>query len=390
MRDLLGFFAGRVDIEAKGNQIEQFINLLHRYRIPARRVTPGEEGILLFTLPKRSFKRLRIPAFKTGTRIRILKKRGLFIAARPFKRRYGLAAGLLLFLALLFYCSRFVWRVEITGCEISSATQIMEDLKAYGIEAGCRRTIDVGRIENLYLIGNEKLSWIAINIRGTTAYVDVKEKGLTPTIEDETVPTNIYAARDGVILSVSDLSGTRVVEVGDTVRAGDLLVTGDHTDSYGVRRLTHCIAEITAQTTRKTEFSVPLKEQVRKKSGKKKNFYSIFLGKFKIPLYFNQKISYNEYDTVKKEQILRIASFAFPVKLCCLSVEEVELEWLSRTEEQARMEAQRQCAFYQKDRLAEVKVIDCKTQASLSEDTLLLQAEFICEEKIGIEKEIEE
>ncbi len=390
MRDLLGYFTGRVELEAKGNQIEQFINLLHRYRIPARRLRAGEEGFLYFTLPKQSFKRLRTPAFKTGTRVRILKKRGLFMMVRPFRKRYGFAAGALLFLGLILYCSCFIWRVEVVGCENASELQIREDLAEFGIKAGSRRNMDVGKIENLYLIGNEKLSWIAVNIRGTTAYIEVKEKDLTPKVEDLSVPTNIYAERDGVILSIYDYRGTRMVEKGDTVRAGDLLVSGDWTDSYGVRRLSHCVAKITARTTRETEFLVPLTEKIRQKSGKKMDFYEIFLGKLKIPLYFSKKISYNDYNTIEEEKILRIGSFAFPIKILKISIEEMEEKPVLRTEEQAYEEAKRQCAFYRKDRLAEVKVLDCKMQKTLRDDILRLQAEFICEEKIGIEKEIEE
>lgn len=390
MRDYLGFLAGRVELEARGNQIEQFINLLHRYHIPARGFQRSEEGMLRFILPRRAFGRIRMPAFKTGTRVRILKKKGLFMAIRPFKKRYGFLAGGILFLGLLLYSSRFIWLVEVVGCEKSSALQIRQDLAEYGIKAGCRRTIDVGKIENLYLIGNDKLSWISINIRGTTASIEVKEKDLTPKIEDLSAPTNIYAERDGVILSIYDYQGTRVVEKGDTVRAGDLLVSGDWTDSYGVRRLSHCVAEISARTTREAEFSVALAEQVLQKTGNKKKYYEIFLGKLKIPLYFNKKITYNNYNIIENEKFFRIASFALPFRVSRILVEETKERPVLRTEEQAYEEAKRQCAFYRKDRLAHVKVLECEVQKNLEDDVLHLKVIFICEEKIGIEKEIEE
>lgn len=390
MRDVFAFFGGRVEAQASGNQIEQFINLLYRYHIPLRSPRRTEDGRLLFMIPRRDFKRLRVPAFKTGTRVKILKKRGLFMAIRPFKKRFGLVAGLILFMGIIFYCSRFVWQVEVSGCENISATQIVEDLKAMGFGVGCSRKIDVDPIENRYLTGNDKIAWMSINIRGTTAYVEVKEKGLRPKIEDLTVPTNIYAARDGVILSIRDYGGTRQVQVGDTVLAGDLLVSGDWTDKYGVRRLSHCIATITAETRRETEISIPLSEPVRQKTGKTRKFYAISIGKFKIPLYFSGKISYNDYDTVSKDWPLKIASFAFPIRFHSTRVDEVSLETVTRSEEEARAAAYTKLGFFETDRLSAATIIKRETQEELTEDAFRLRAVFQCEEEIGIEMPIEE
>ena len=105
------FFGGRVEVEAKSNQMEGFINRLHRSNIPFHSPKRTEDGKLRFIMPARDFKRLRTPAFKTGTRVHILKKRGLFMVIRPFRRRLGLALGAVLFFGLIFWCSGFIWQV---------------------------------------------------------------------------------------------------------------------------------------------------------------------------------------------------------------------------------------------------------------------------------------
>ncbi len=390
MKDWLGFFGGRVQVEAKGNQIEQFINLLYRYHIPCRFPRRTENGELRFILPRRDFKRLRKPAFKTGTRVRILKKKGLFMAARPFRKRFGLALGLLFFLGLIFYCSRFVWQVEISGCETISATEIVEDLKEMGFGVGTRQSVDVGPIENRYLLGNSKISWMSINIRGTTAYIEVKEKKRKPDIVDLHTPTNIFAARDGVIIQIQDYGGTRQVELGDTVLAGDLLVSGDWTDKYGVRHLSHSIAMVVAATQRNTTVTVPLEEQVRQKTGKTKHFYAISFGKLKFPLYFREKISYNDYDTITKDQPLRIASFAFPIRIYQTRVDEVAAVTVTCTEEQAKERAYTKLGFYETDRLNGVVIKKREISEEFGEGEFRLRAVYQCEEQIGVEMPIEE
>ncbi len=388
MKDRLAFFGGRVEAEARGNQIEQFINQLHRRRIPIRAPRRTEEGTLLFIVPCKAFKRLREPAFKTGTRVRIRKKRGFFMVFRPFRKRWGLAVGLALFLGLVFYSSGFIWQVEVIGCEETSATQVLADLAEMGLEVGCRRTIDVQPIENRYLTGNEKLSWMSINIRGTTAYVEVREKGLKPEVVDLTVPSNIYALRDGVILSIMDYGGTRQVQVGEPVAAGDLLVSGDWTDKYGVRHLTRSIATIRAETQHETTVTVPLSEKIRKKTGKKRNFFAVSFGKFKFPLYFTQKISYNEYDTVAEEYPLKLGSFAFPIRFHRTRIEEVELTEVTRSEAEAESSALSRLGFFEEDLLSHAAVRKRELQKTLTADALQLHATFYCEEEIGVEMPI--
>ncbi len=390
MKDRLGFWQGRVEVEAKGSQIEQFINLLHRRRISMIAPRREEDGTLYFTLACKDFSRLREPAFRTATRLHILKKRGLFMVMRPYRRRWGLALGLGLFLGFILYCSGFVWRVEVLGCEETSSTQVMEDLKELGLYVGCRRSIDVGPIENRYLTGNQKLSWMSINIKGTTAYVEVKEAGQHPQMEDPTIPSNIYAGRDGVIVSIRDYGGTRQVQAGEPVLAGDLLVSGDWTDKYGVRRLSRSIATVLASTKRETEVTVPLSEEIRQKNGKKRIFFAISFGKYKFPLYFKKKINYNNYDIVEKEYPLAIGSFALPVCVSVLRVEAVEKTIVNRSVEEARSLALTRLGFFETDHLSAARIINRKIVEQVSNGVLNLQAVYTCEENIGVEIPIEE
>ncbi|MBQ7089916.1 MAG: sporulation protein YqfD, partial [Clostridia bacterium] len=117
MGKITGFFGGRVELSAKGCQTERFLSALYRMGLHPYRLIRTEEDCLQFLLPVREFKRLRAPAFKTGTRIRILKKKGFFRVIRPVQKRIGLAVGMALFLGLVYYSSGFIWQVEVRGCE---------------------------------------------------------------------------------------------------------------------------------------------------------------------------------------------------------------------------------------------------------------------------------
>lgn len=390
MRTISDFLTGCVELAASGGQTEQFINLLHRQGIRPHNLIRTNQGELLFTLRKKDFRRLRSPAFKTGTRIKILRKWGLYRLMRPVRRRFGLVAGLLLFAGILLWCSRYIWRVEVCGNETLTKTQLLEDLQPLGFYPGCRRNIDVGAIENRYLIGNQRLSWISINVKGTTAYIEVKEKDLTPKVITDSTPTHIYAARDGVILSITDFSGTRLVEKGTAVQAGDLLISGERVDEYGETWRVRSIGSVIARTYRTARINVPMKEKIRQKTGRKKRFFTFFLGKFKIPLYFREKISYNDYDIVSEEKSLHLGSFALPISWNKKTFWEIDEKVMERSEKQAEEQAQYQLAAFEMDRLAGLKITNRTMQFQKEGESLVLEAVFTCEEDIGFERKIED
>ncbi len=388
MRDYLAFFGGRVRVEAKGHQLEGFINHCYRCNIRLLRPVRISENRLQFTLPCRAFRRLRPPAFRSGTRIRILKKSGLFMAIRPYKKRWGLLLGILLFLGLVYYSSCFIWNVEVLGCKTISATEIAEDLKQKGLDVGCSRQIDVNRIENQYLMGNDKIKWMSINIKGTTAYVEVREQGIPPKMIDGSVPTNIYAQRDGIIRSINAYGGTPCVVAGQPVIAGDLLVTGDWTDSYGIRRLSHCLATVMAETRREKEITIPFSEIQPRKTGKKQKFFAISFGKLRIPLYFKKKIDYNNI-IVSWERALTFGDFALPLRLSSQCYEEVVDQKVTRTEDEARKMAYARLGFYEQDELSSLQLLNRETSETLSDGAFVLNAVYECVEEIGIAMPIE-
>ncbi len=389
MVDYLAFFGGRVRAEVKGSQLERFINDCHRHRIRMTKLKRIDENRLQFTVPARAFRKLRQPAFRSGSKVHILKKSGLFMAIRPYRKRWGIVIGLMLFLFLVYYCSGYIWSIKVLGCETVSATQIAQDLQKMGLVVGAPRKLDVNKIENQYLIGNDKLKWMSINIRGTTAYVEVREQGIPPKMVEQGTPTNIYAQRDGVILSVDAYAGSPCVTAGQPVMAGDLLVTGDWTDSYGIRRLIHCLASVKAKTCRTHTVQVPFAEIQRQKNGKNRKFFAISLGKLRIPLYFKKKIDYNKYDTVFWERMLTLGDLALPIGLSCQTAYEIQEVPITRTEVSVKEMAYTQLGFYEEDFLADVRILNRTLTESTTAQAFVLNAVYECEEEIGIPLPIE-
>ena len=69
------------------------------------------------------------------------------------------------------------------------------------------------------------VAWLNINRRGTVAYVTVLEKEVHGQEVKEGY-SNVVAACDAVIEEISVVRGVACVKVGDSVKKGDLLISG--------------------------------------------------------------------------------------------------------------------------------------------------------------------
>jgi sporulation protein YqfD len=119
-----------------------------------------------------------------------------------------------------------VWDVRIEGNEQLPKSVIEKALENVGVAPGVGwGSFKVSDKELELLESTPEIGWVNINRRGVVAYVTVKERNLK---EDSSEPlySNVVSAYDCVIEEITVTSGVAVVKAGDTVRRGDLLISG--------------------------------------------------------------------------------------------------------------------------------------------------------------------
>ena len=388
MKPLIRFVCGTVDIEVSG-AVERFINAAFASGAHIWNVRRTALRALSFTAYRSSLAALRRAAESSGTALRVIKYRGAPPIVLRYRARAGLLFGALLIAAGLYASSLFIWRVEVSGNTSVSDAEIKELLSQNGFNVGDkRRRSDISLVENACLLSTDKLSWMSINVIGTTAYVEVRERTDPPPTVDASEPCNIVAGRDGVIASIEAYMGYPVLSPGDTVTAGDLVVTGDYTDKYGVRSFHHSYAKVMAHTVRNRTVTVPLTSVRHVPTGRVKNKWSLNFIRFSIPLYFSEKIMYNKYDKTVSEHVLRLSdSFALPVSLIETRCSEVEETTVALSEEEAYQNALEQLRDYEYD-LVGVQVVSRDVRKTVSADSVTLTLTLECIEDIGIPERI--
>ncbi|HHT53596.1 MAG TPA: sporulation protein YqfD [Clostridiales bacterium] len=294
---LVYFFCGGMKLGAEREDTERILNLCLKYGIIYKDLKLGPGSITL-ECSMYTAELLRLACAERGISLWVVEKYGLPVILRRYKRRVGVLVGLILAAVLVFLSERFVWDIRITGCENIEENDVILQLGEQNFRIGSYiPTLDVDVIENRFLINSEDIAWISINLRGSVAYVEIREKTKKPEPKNH-VPANLIAARDGQIEAIEATSGKPVVKVGDHVRQGDLLVSGVYDSSVWGYRYTRAEGAVYARTSREIHVEIPLEYEVKRYSGEEHTETALIFFSKEIKLYRNTGFLSGTYDTI--------------------------------------------------------------------------------------------
>lgn len=287
---LNAFFQGYLVAMVKGARSEELLNRGIAGGVVFWDIDKKAPGTILFKVHARQYAKLRPFFFRTGTKGKILRKKGWPFLWRRVWRKKGWLLGMALFLSMLLTLSSFIWFIEVTGVETLDPNLIRHHLAVLGLAPGVpRRTITPQRdwlIRELR-IRLPEVVWVTIRLRGVVAEVVVAEKRLPPPVEDG--PRNMVAAKDGLITEIILLEGIPLVRVGDMVSHGDLLILGEttrvHLDGSVEKKKVKAAGEVRARVWYEIEVDEPLAVLEPRVTGGQKTVYRLRLGNRLLTLF---------------------------------------------------------------------------------------------------------
>ena len=171
------------------------------------------------------------------------------------------------------------------------------------------------------------VAYLSINVKGTNIFVTVTKKAETLKSVEQSNYCNIIAQTDGIIEKVIARSGNSVVQKGDIVRKGDVLINGSNNKS---------IPEVWATTFYEASKSASYEEVVKEKTGNKKNVYTLSFYDNKYTI--RRNIKYNDYVIENEEYKLSLGNYTFPLKLKVSTFYETEDKKIEKDKEQVKKE----------------------------------------------------
>lgn len=286
---------GYFEITVEDKKPERFINLINRKKLRVWKLKVTEDEKLSFRCSMFSAYSIINIAKQSGFTLNIGKGIGLPFVIGKYQKRTGLIVGTLLASLLVVLSGFFIWDVRIVGQEMTP--ELYNALKEVGCHSGQYILgYDVSKAKHEFLLKNNEYSFFAINIRGTVAYVELKERTVIDKTPDDYLFCHIVAEDDAQIVDITATHGKPVVKPGDIVEKGQQLVSGEPVDKFGVIHPVKAVAVVNARMKKNILIKIPLKQNEKHYTGKTDVKISLYTFGKDIDLFLDEIPKYEQAD----------------------------------------------------------------------------------------------
>ena len=338
---LLRYIFGYVKAEVYGFAPERFMNLIIKNDVVIWDVESTEQGYIFYT-GRKNLMKMKPYLQKTNMKIRLLRKYGLPYFLKQYKKRAAFLIGFLLFCIMVYVLSLFVWEVKVTGEDKLVADSLLKEIEEQYVPLGTIKSkIDCSKLEEALRKDFDEISWISCELKGTSLKVYLEE-GMAPKVQTEDSKTgDLVAAKDAVLTKMITRQGTPVVKVKDTVKKGDILISGTiyiYDDNNEVMETSYVAADgdVYGKTTEEYEDYVDLKYYKKIYQGKEKKHITFYFLDYCLTPYIPKMNAenYDSYTQIHKARILD--NFYLPFGYKTVKRTAYTLEQREYTEEEAK------------------------------------------------------
>lgn len=318
-------------------------------------------------------------ADKRAIPVEVVRVCGFPVWMHRYRNRWGLFFGTALFFSLVYISGNVVWDVRVTGNETMTEQEVVTLLHDFGFGVGTWfRNIDFDVLHNRFLMTTDQISFIAVNMQGNVAHVQIRET-LPQRKTEEYGIANIVASEDGQIAEIHVYGGKGMVSIHDVVRKGDLLISGIQTVQEDVLHYERAAGKVLARVNRRIVVEVPSRREEKIYSGEERTEKTlIFFGK-RIKLFQNSGISWTTYDTIITDTPWTFWNFAaLPICFRTETFRAYRTEEISRNAAEVQLEAYSLYTKQLQDILLSSEVLSIRTTCESTENGVRLIGELVC------------
>lgn len=317
MTSLLYFLKGTILVKLLSNTPERFLNICNANDIVLWDLYYDDENYYFKISPSDYFKIKKILK-KTASKTIIVEKIGLPFVMFEYRKHYCFLVGIGLAILLIYASSLFIWDISIEGNFMFTDDVLVDSLNQKGIKHGMFiNKVACNDIEKFLRNEFNDLTWVSAEVDGTRLIIYVKEndEDYVEVINQEIC--DLTATKDGVVVSIITRSGTPMVKEGDTVKAGDVLVSGivNVCDDYGTviaEKQVHADADILIQTVYNYQDEVKIRYKYKLFSGEETKFVYFKFMDYLVKLGIDPK--YDNFEKISSDyQVKFNSNFFLPI-----------------------------------------------------------------------------
>lgn len=392
MKKLHDILRGYITITVTCVYPERLLNICAGNGIELWRISRPDENTICACVSIIDYRRLKKILDQGQFRMRRSGNAGLPFFLFRFKKRYVLIGAMAMVLLLVSISPLFIWEIRVTGNETVPTSEILYALDKMGIKTGTfRLNISQEEVSNTILLEIPELSYIAVNTNSSIAFVEVREKVPQPEMQDRDTPTLVYAEKTGIINKLTVLEGRNVLNEGDAVSPGDVIVTGEMESITNTYRYVHAKAEVYGITSYKITAKCDKTAVEKSYTGRRKTKTALLFADKRINLYFNSGISYDSYDKItEKERVTLFGFITLPITVVKETYAEYEPRYTEKTDRETQEEMEAYLKGILEDSMRGGSIMMWETESYGKNGDLFISARAQCTEQIGAERAMEE
>lgn len=381
----VNFCLGEVTVEVESAFPERVLNLCSAHRIPFWDLTWQSPVCFTVTMTRHSWGQLRQKAERLDAKLTVQSRVGLPYLALRLRRRTVLLAGLAACVGLFFFSTLFIWDFSIEGNKTVSDEEILRSLQRNGVTLGTfAYSFRSDDLRNHVLLEIPELSYIAVNVSGCRANVQVRERVEVPEGRDKSQPGNTVAVRDGLVTDIRPYDGEKLVLPGTTVQEGQMLISGVVDDAQAGTRFLMGRGKVYARTWYQLRCKVPQEKVEKVYTGKEKTVFALCWGTKRVNLYNSSSIEREDCDKITLRTQLRLpGGIMLPITVVKETYRYYETRTVERTQEEAEELAytvMKRCLLAGMD---EGLVEEEQCSGVVWENGYLVELDAECHEQIG-------
>mgnify|MGYP002515867658 CR=1 FL=1 len=224
-----------------------------------------------------NYLKLTVFARKRRTRLRILRRRGLFFRLRPLFRRAGLWAGAAIFIPFLLWTQGFVWAVFPTEMMVGQWARAEKILREEtGLAPGTHVTESLLAAGEYSLLQSGEFSWASLNFQDGRLVVETAAAKPVPEIAAGSLQ-GLRARTAGTVVRTELVSGTMLVVPGQTVEPGQGLIGTARSERDGTLIFQPAAGMVQAQFEWVNVQDIPLSVSTKQLTGQSYTKYQLRL-----------------------------------------------------------------------------------------------------------------
>lgn len=294
---------------------KKYLSKLFGYTIYCIKIKNKKE-VCYLTLDEENYEKLM--KFKNLFEVELVGYQGRIKYQKDLKQYSVFLIFFVMSLIYLLFLSKVIFEIEIKTNNKEMKELVLEELEKRNI-APYKMVVSFSEKEkikaDILKKNKDKLEWLEITRKGSKYIINVEER-IKKEIEDTTVPQNIVASKNAIILSIEAKKGSIVKKLNDYVKKGEVIVTGEITHKEEIVDLVHADATIYGETWYTVHVSYPVAYYEKTYTGNEKTRlnFSFLQKNFSIGGTFKE-------EEVKETPIVR--NSLLPIKISIQKAKEI-------------------------------------------------------------------